>query len=52
MPRLVSEQDTLALVRPWLGADALVGDLPLPRLIDAARHARRGTWILNLSGNG
>lgn len=32
---LVSEQDTLALVRPWLGADALVGDLPLPRLIDA-----------------
>jgi cell division transport system permease protein len=33
---LVSEQDTLALVRPWLGADALVGDLPLPRLIDAA----------------
>lgn len=32
---LVSEQDTMALVRPWLGADALVGDLPLPRLIDA-----------------
>lgn len=33
---LISEQDTLALVRPWLGADALVGDLPLPRLIDIA----------------
>lgn len=32
---VVSEQDTLSLVRPWLGTDALVGDLPLPRLIDA-----------------
>lgn len=32
---LVSEQDTRALVRPWLGADALIADLPLPRLIDA-----------------
>ena len=31
----VSEQETVALVRPWLGADALVSELPLPRLIDA-----------------
>jgi cell division transport system permease protein len=32
---LVSEEDTVSLVRPWLGTGALVGDLPLPRLIDA-----------------
>ncbi|HEY2418021.1 MAG TPA: hypothetical protein VGH84_08880 [Steroidobacteraceae bacterium] len=31
----LSEQDTLALVRPWLGDDALVAELPLPRLIEA-----------------
>ena len=31
----VSEQETVALVRPWLGADALISELPLPRLIDA-----------------
>src|ERR1041385_8440281 len=32
---LLSKQDTVALVRPWLGADALIAELPLPRLIDA-----------------
>ncbi len=32
---VLSEQDTLALVQPWLGADSLVAELPLPRLIDA-----------------
>jgi cell division transport system permease protein len=32
---LVSEQDTVALVKPWLGNGAMVGELPLPRLIDA-----------------
>jgi cell division transport system permease protein len=32
---LVSEQDTVALVKPWLGSGAIVGELPLPRLIDA-----------------
>lgn len=31
----VSREDALALVQPWLGADALVADLPLPQLIDA-----------------
>ena len=31
----LSEQETVAMVRPWLGADALVAELPLPRLIDA-----------------
>lgn len=31
----LSQAQTLGLVQPWLGADALVGELPLPRLIDA-----------------
>jgi cell division transport system permease protein len=31
----VSRKDALKLVEPWLGADAIVADLPLPRLIDA-----------------
>jgi cell division transport system permease protein len=31
----VSEQDTIDLVKPWLGTDAVVSDIPLPRLIDA-----------------
>ena len=32
---LVSEQDTFALVKPWLGSDVMVRELPLPRLLDA-----------------
>ncbi|MBI3678195.1 MAG: hypothetical protein HY243_16420 [Proteobacteria bacterium] len=32
----VSQEETLKLVEPWLGKDALVADLPLPRLIDAS----------------
>jgi cell division transport system permease protein len=31
----LSDQDQRKLVEPWLGADALVADLPLPQLIDA-----------------
>lgn len=31
----VSREDALKLVQPWLGADAIVADLPLPKLIDA-----------------
>jgi cell division transport system permease protein len=31
----ISEAETQKLVEPWLGAGALVSDLPLPRLIDA-----------------
>jgi cell division transport system permease protein len=31
----VSREDALKLVEPWLGADAMVADLPLPQLIDA-----------------
>jgi len=31
----LTQEQTLALVQPWLGADALVAELPLPRLIDA-----------------
>lgn len=30
----VSEQETEALVKPWLGAGAMIAELPLPRLID------------------
>ena len=32
----VSQQDEMALVAPWLGADAMVADLPMPQLIDAS----------------
>ncbi|HUJ02185.1 MAG TPA: hypothetical protein VLW75_00990 [Rhizomicrobium sp.] len=32
----ISQRDEIALVKPWLGADALVSDLPLPQLIDAS----------------
>jgi cell division transport system permease protein len=31
----VSKEDAMKLVKPWLGSDALVADLPLPRLVDA-----------------
>src|SRR5665213_1208946 len=31
----MSQQDATKLVEPWLGADAMVKDLPLPQLIDA-----------------
>ncbi len=30
----LSDADNLALVEPWLGRDAIVADLPFPRLID------------------
>jgi cell division transport system permease protein len=32
----ISEKQTLDLVKPWLGSDPIVAELPLPRLIDAA----------------
>jgi cell division transport system permease protein len=31
----LSQDEQLKLVQPWLGAEALVADLPLPQLIDA-----------------
>ncbi|HWA04119.1 MAG TPA: hypothetical protein VG819_11410 [Rhizomicrobium sp.] len=31
----LTQEQTLGLVQPWLGADSLVAELPLPRLIDA-----------------
>jgi cell division transport system permease protein len=31
----LTQGETLSLVQPWLGADSLVSELPLPRLIDA-----------------
>lgn len=30
----LSDADTMALVEPWLGKDAVVADLPFPRVID------------------
>lgn len=32
----ISDAEAMKLVEPWLGADAMVKDLPLPRLIDAS----------------
>ncbi|MBV9569821.1 MAG: hypothetical protein JO056_01090 [Alphaproteobacteria bacterium] len=32
---IVPEQETLDLVKPWLGSDTMVRELPLPRLLDA-----------------
>ena len=47
----LSDSDNLALVEPWLGRDAIVAELPFPRLIDvtlapgaAASHEER--WSL------
>lgn len=31
----LSEEEQVKLVKPWLGAESLVADLPLPQLIDA-----------------
>ncbi len=31
----LSQEEQLKLVKPWLGAESLVADLPLPQLIDA-----------------
>lgn len=33
---LMSDTDTEALVEPWIGKNNLVGEIPLPRLIDAS----------------
>jgi cell division transport system permease protein len=32
----MSESDEAKLIQPWIGADAMVKDLPLPQLIDAS----------------
>ncbi|MBV8798222.1 MAG: hypothetical protein JOY77_13885 [Alphaproteobacteria bacterium] len=44
----LSERETAELVRPWLGADALVSELPLPKLIDAKIAPGEGVDIDNL----
>jgi cell division transport system permease protein len=31
----LTQEQTVGLVQPWIGADALVAELPLPRLVDA-----------------
>jgi cell division transport system permease protein len=43
----LSDEENLALVEPWLGRDAVVADLPFPRLIDV-RLAPGATTDLEL----
>jgi cell division transport system permease protein len=45
----ISQGDEVALVRPWLGADALVSDLPLPQLIDASIRPGADVDVASLS---
>jgi len=47
---LVSEEDTLMLIKPWLGSDALVADLPIPRLIDAEITPGASLDVMSLRG--
>ncbi len=46
---VLSNQDTAALVEPWLGKDTLIAELPLPRLIDATIVPGQGVDIAALS---
>jgi cell division transport system permease protein len=45
----LSNEDTAALVEPWLGKDTLIAELPLPRLIDATIVPGQGVDISSLS---
>jgi cell division transport system permease protein len=47
---LVSEEDTLMLIKPWLGSDALIADLPIPRLIDAEITPGASLDVMSLRG--
>lgn len=46
--RLVTEEQILALLRPWLGALANQSDLPLPRLIDVTIDEDEGIDVTTL----
>ena len=46
---VLSNEDTAALVEPWLGRDTLIAELPLPRLIDATIVPGQGVDISSLS---
>lgn len=45
----LSEEEQLKLVKPWLGAEALIADLPLPQLVDADVAPGAEVDILGLS---
>ncbi len=45
----LTQEQTLALVEPWIGAGALVAELPLPRLIDATIAPGAGVDLAALS---
>jgi cell division transport system permease protein len=45
----MSQKDAMTLVQPWLGADAMVKDLPLPQLIDAAIQPGANVDIASLT---
>jgi len=46
---VLSNEDTAALVEPWLGKDTLIAELPLPRLIDATIVPGQGVDIAQLA---
>lgn len=46
---VIPEDQVLDLLAPWLGSEAIVGDLPLPRLIDVTATADRNIDTKNLS---
>jgi cell division transport system permease protein len=46
---VLSNEDTAALVEPWLGKDTLIAELPLPRLIDATIVPGQGVDVSTLS---
>lgn len=48
---LLSEAEQINLVKPWIGAEALVSDLPLPQLIDADIAPGSEVDIKSLSAN-
>lgn len=55
--RLLSDEEQAALISPWLGEDAQLSDLPVPRLIDVAldgagpdANALQGRLDLTVSG--
>ena len=45
----MSESDEAKLIQPWVGADAMVKDLPLPQLIDASIVPGQKVDLVSLS---
>ncbi len=47
--RILPESETRALLEPWLGEAALIGDLPLPRLVDITVRPDHAVDLQSLS---